>query len=289
VPLTRRANVFPVLAVAGALLLMSAGAVAQSAESSAAKSSDDAASFSSSNDQLMAVNDGSLSFAAPAVEPVVGKQEDRPYRPYGPNRGRWMSHAAFEIGGGFNAPTRGSSDAISWGGNVTAGVGYAFDPHFSLLTEYQFIGNKLPGAIISQTGATGGNAHIWSLTLAPVIDLYPRSRNDIYVTGGGGFYRKVTSFTDPVAVEYCNYFYCGIGTVDQVVGHFSSNQGGWNVGLGFTHKIGGFGGDDRAKLFAEVRYLDIDTPAVDSSPNGLGRTTFGPGTKLVPVTFGVRF
>ena len=286
VPLMRYAIFSPMFVVSGMLLAASIGAVAQKAEDSEEPA---ATVFSSSTEQLIAVNDGSLSFGAPNAEPFAGKQQDRPYGPYGRQNRGWMSHATFEIGGGFNAPSRGTSDAVSWGGNITAGAGYSFTPHFSLLTEYQFIADKLPGAIISQTGAQGGSAHIWSFTLAPVIDLFPRRTNDVYITGGGGFYRKVTSFTDPAYFQYCNYFYCGIGTVNQVVGHFSSNQGGWNVGLGYTRKIGGFGSDSKAKLFAEVRYLDIDTPAVDSSPNGLGRTTFGAGTKLVPVTFGVRF
>jgi len=196
-----------------------------------------------------------------------------------------MSHLAIEAGGGFNAPTADSSSDITWGGNLTIGAGLHVAPHVSLLAEYQFIDDKLPGRIISETGANGGNAHIWSLTLAPVIDLFPHRRNDLYITGGGGFYRKVTSFTDPEAVEYCNYYYCGITTVNQVVGHFSSNQGGWNAGIGATHRLG----DGKTKLFAEVRYLDIDTPEVTSQPNGLGTTTIAANTRLIPVTFGVRW
>ena len=161
--------------------------------------------------------------------------------------------------------------------------------NLSLLAEYQFLDDKLPGAIIGETGANGGHAHIWPLTLAPVIDLAPGRREDFYITGGGGFYRKVTSFTDPEAVEYCNYYYCEIGTETAVVGHFSSNQGGWNVGLGFTHRLGKTVAGNNTKLFAEARFLDIDTPAVQSSPNGQGTTTIRAETKLVPVTLGVRF
>ena len=41
------------------------------------------------------------------------------------------------------------------------------------MIEYQFITDKLPGALIAQTGADGGHAHIWSFTMAPVIDLTP--------------------------------------------------------------------------------------------------------------------
>jgi hypothetical protein len=99
----------------------------------------------------------------------------------------------------------------------------------------------------------------------------------------------VTSFTDPQEGEYCTYYYCGVVTQNVVVGHFSSNQGGWNVGGGFTHKVGGLSGDGKMKLFAEVRYLDVDTPAVESSPNGLGTTTIGAGTKVLPISLGVRW
>lgn len=202
----------------------------------------------------------------------------------------WMSHLTFEGGGGTNGPTSDSSDYITWGGNLTLGAGYRFSKRLSVLTEYQFIDDKLPGRIISEAGATGGNAHIWSLTLAPVVDLFPARTNDFYVTGGGGFYRKVTNFTDPQSVIFCdNFGFCEQGVQNEVVGHFSSNQGGWNIGAGFTHKLGGFTGEGRAKLFAEVRYLDVLTPAVNSSPNGLGTTTVAADTKLIPITFGIRW
>ena len=79
-----------------------------------------------------------------------------------------------------------------------------------------------------------------------------------------------------------------LGT-NQVVGHFSSNQGGWNVGAGFSHRMGGEYGDSKVKLFAEVRFLDVLTPAVTTSPNGLGITSVAADTKVIPVNFGVRW
>ena len=167
---------------------------------------------------------------------------------------------AWEFGGGFNAPTPDSSNDITWGGNFNVGGGLRFNQHFSGLIEYQFIHDKLPGRLINNVGATGGYAHIWSFTLAPVVDLFPKSSNDVYITGGGGFYRKVTSFTDPQLTQFCYYFYCGVGVTDVVVGHFSSNQGGWNIGAGYQHRMGGMYGDSRMKLFAEARYLDVLTP-----------------------------
>ena len=196
---------------------------------------------------------------------------------------------AFEASAGANAPLGNSSNDITWGGNFTVGGGVHFSKRLSLLAEYQLLDDKLPGHIIAETGATGGDAHIWSLTLDPVVDLFPKSTNSVYLTGGGGFYRKVTNFTDPEESEYCDYYYCGIETQNVVIGHFSSNQGGWNVGGGFTHRVGGLSGDGQMKLFAEVRYLDVDTPAVSSSPNGLGTTTLAAGTKVLPISFGVRW
>jgi opacity protein-like surface antigen len=188
---------------------------------------------------------------------------------------------AFEAGGGFNAPIGNDTPVITWGGNFTVGAGLHFSKRISLLAEYQFIGDKLPGALIADAGAQGGNAHIWSLTLDPVIDLLPKHNNSVYVTGGGGFYRKLTSFTDPEEVEEC-YYFCGIGVENVTVGHFSSNQGGVNLGLGFTHRIGGVYGDSKTKLFAEARYLFLETPGVNQT-NGLGTT------ELLPVTLGVRW
>jgi len=199
------------------------------------------------------------------------------------------SHLAFEAGGGFNGPVGSSSNDITWGGNITVGAGYRFSQRVSALLEYQFIDSKLPGSLIAEAGATGGYDHIWSFTVDPVVDVFPKSTNDVYVTGGGGFYRKVTSFTDPEPAQYCTYFYCGVAYQNTVVGHFSSNQGGFNVGGGFQHRLGGMYGEGKAKLFAEARFLDVLSPSITTSPNGLGTTSVGSDTKIIPVTFGVRW
>ena len=202
------------------------------------------------------------------------------------SNGGFFSRMTWEAGGGFNAP---AGDDITWGGNLTLGGGMRFNRRLSALIEYQFIHDKLPGRLIADVGANGGYAHIWSFTVAPVVDLFPKATNDVYLTGGGGFYRKVTSFTDPALTQFCYYFYCGIGYTNVVVGHFSSNQGGWNVGAGLQHRMGGMYGDSRMKLFAEARYLDVLTPATTVAPNGLGVAAVGEGTKLIPVTLGVRW
>lgn len=230
--------------------------------------------FASSSQGLVADFNPSEALAFPST--AAGAEQSR--GSYGYHDKGIASRLTFEGGGGFNAPIGNDQPFITWGGNFTVGGGLRFDRHFSLLAEYQFMDNKLPGSLIADAGAQGGHAHIWSLTLDPVIDLFPARRNDVYFTGGGGFYRKVTSFTDPVQVEEC-YYFCYVGTENVVVSHFSSNQGGANIGIGFTHKLGS---DDRMKAFAEARYLWIDTPPVGEQ-DGLGKT------ELLPVTFGIRW
>ena len=100
----------------------------------------------------------------------------------------------------------------------------------------------------------------------------------------------MTSFTDPQQSYYCDYFYgCYPITQNVVVGHFSSNQGGWSIGGGLEHRFAGWNGDGKMRIFAEARYLDVLSPAVTTQPNGLGNTTVGADTKIIPVTVGLRF
>jgi hypothetical protein len=237
-------------------------------------------SFADDSSSLQGVEVASQS-SGQDVEPVPAAP--RPYSSqsdtsYGYGHHGWASRLAFEAGGGANAPIGNDGQFITWGGNFTVGGGVRMNRHLSLLAEYQFMDNKLPGSLISDAGAQGGHAHIWSFTLDPVVDLFPSRKNDIYFTGGGGFYRKVTSFTDPVEVEEC-YYFCEIGVENVVVSHFSSNQGGVNIGVGITRRLSP---DNNMKLFAEARYVWIDTPPIGEQ-NGLGTTG------LIPATFGVRW
>lgn len=243
---------------------------------------------SSSTDYLSLVADPSPAVpSAPAAAPKPAGQYDNSG---GGGAGTGLrSKLAFEVGGGFNFPTSNTSDALTWGGQFSAGGGLRFSHGLQLLIDYQFMRDGLPGKLITQSGATGGNAHIWSFTVNPVIDLMPKSSNSVYVTGGGGFYRKVTNFTVDQPTQFCSYFYCGVGYAPQTVGHFSSNQGGFSIGGGVQHKFQGMYGEGHTAIFAEVRYLNIMTPAVNHSPNGLGTVAVPSGTTLIPINFGFRF
>jgi hypothetical protein len=184
---------------------------------------------------------------------------------YGQNGG-YHSHGmggrlTFEAGAGFNAPVGNDLPYITWGGNLTLGGGLRFSRGFSILGEYQFMDNKLPGAFVASGGGTG---------------LFPKWNNSAYVVGGAGWYHKSTNFT----VQECCDFYGYPVTLD--ADSFSSNQFGANLGLGFSHRMGGMYGDGKTRLFAEARYTYINTPKITET-NGFGRT------ELIPVTLGLRF
>jgi hypothetical protein len=193
----------------------------------------------------------------------------------------WKTHFSFDAGGGFNAPIGNDQPFITWGGNVSFGAGFHLSKRISLLGEYQFIDDKLPGAFITAAGdgATNGNAHIWSITLNPIVDLFPKSTNSMYLTGGGGFYHKTTSFNVQVCCDFYGY------PVSENTNGFSSRQGGLNLGLGYSHRVGGMYHDGTMKLFAEARYLFVDTPRLNAAT---GPTPIGT-TELIPVTIGLRW
>ncbi len=277
----------------GAALVFAASFLSAQSQPSSTPSSTSGYSSSNESSSLSFNNETVNSMfgtdaAAPAPEGGGGAAAGQEYGKSGGWKHYVGSRFAFEASGGANAPA-GDKTYITWGGQFTVGGGLNFSKHVGALIEYQFLDDKLPGALIAETGANGGHAHIWSFTIDPVIDLFPKSTNDVYVTGGGGFYRKVTSFTDPEEAEYCYYYYCGVETENAVVGHFSSNQGGFNVGGGFQHRMGGMYGDSKTKLFVEARYVYVLTPASVSNPNGLGTTAVAADTKVIPISLGVRF
>jgi hypothetical protein len=264
-----------------AAALLAAGVV--SAQSNPSNDTSGSAGYSSSQSGL----DQLASLALPAAPtPSASPSGGAGGGQYG-NGGKHggSRNWTFEASGGFNAPI---SSSVTYGGQFTAGGGLRFNKYLAALIEYQFIDDKLPGSLIAEAGANGGYAHIWSFTIDPVIDLMPKATNDVYVTGGGGFYRKVTSFTDPEETEYC-YYFCEIGTTNAVVGHFSSNQGGINFGAGFQHRLGSMYGDSHSAVFIEARYVDVFSPAVMGSANGLGVTSVAANTQVIPVSVGVRF
>jgi hypothetical protein len=308
-PLLRR-----VLIAASAFAIgFSLSAAAQT--TTTAESSDGQSYSSSSIDYHALLSTDSLLPGSSYADPSDGSPSGSPQYGGGrrssssyPNYEGRTSHIAIEAGAGFTAPlgndtnfstadlTAGYlSPAEGWGYNITVGAGWNFSKRFGALVEYQFDRQGITSAYLNELDAAcnasggssssgscdiGGNINTWSFTLDPIIYLPMNHKSGFYATGGGGFYRKITNFTEPV--EECDIYY-GCYGVPATVDHFSSNQGGLNIGAGFYHKV--FGEDSRGKLYAEVRYVWVDSPVANSSNSYQGEGT----ESLIPVTFGIRF
>jgi Outer membrane protein beta-barrel domain len=219
---------------------------------------------------------------SPSPRPQYGRNSN-----YSNYESRW-SHIAIEAGAGFTAPV--ANTAHGWetyGYNIKAGAGWNFTKRLGVLLEYQWNRDKIPGSTLTQLAIAsgldtplGGNVNTWSFTLDPIFYFPVTHRAGAYITGGGGFYRKVTNFTAPELTYVC-YYYCYPGYVPTTVAHSSSNQGGLNIGAGFYWKLSE---DSRMKLFAEARYTWVDSPVANpSDPYGSGTSS------LIPATFGIRF
>jgi hypothetical protein len=189
-------------------------------------------------------------------------------------------HIAIEAGAGFDAPLGNTKNAQTFGYNIKLGGGWNFNQHFGALLEYEFNRTGIPNNVLGAVGAPQGNVHLWGITLDPVYYYKTGGAWGGYVTGGGGFYRKLTTFSQPVDLGLvCDFFGCFEQIANQTLFHFSSNQGGLNIGTGITHNLGEGG----AKIYAEARYLWVNSPASTA-------TTVGSGTvSMIPVTFGIRF
>ena len=153
---------------------------------------------------------------------------------------------SFQVGGGRNF-------------NQSLGVMLQFDyDHFGLqartLTNQEIIYNYCPSAVACPAPITNldGNNHVWSFTLNPKFTLPSKGSLGAYVVVGGGFYHKVTNFTQPQAVQQCGLYGCGFYTVDASVSHYTSNAGGVNGGIGFTARMSQF---STMQLYLEARYV----------------------------------
>jgi hypothetical protein len=280
-----------------------ASAQSNSTQAPAASVSFSPATESSSLQSLAAVDPGEAALPGapvPSASPAAGSSGAAAAgQEYG--GGGWKhyvgSRLAFEAGAGFNGPVgndtsqsgvvaSSSIPVITWGGNFNLGGGLRFSNRLSALLEYQFMDDKLPAALISAinnatggtAGITAGNTHINSITGSPVVDLFPKKSNGVYLVGGFGWYHKSTNFQTPeLAISYYGEYYENV-----TVASFTSSQWGGNLGAGLYHRVGGLYGDSHTQLFAEARYTFIHTPP-PSQANGLGTT------EVIPVTFGVRF
>ena len=200
----------------------------------------------------------------------------------------------FQFGGGRNF-------------NKYTGLLLQFDyDHFGLqgktlanqtyLYDYGCTATQLANGTCGVSGLDGSN-HVWSFTLNPTFTLPTEGSLGAYMVLGGGFYHKVTNFTEPGTGEYCDPYYgCYTYQANQTIDHYTSNAVGVNGGFGLTYKFSKFSNE---RFYLEARYVYIPNSqrfgytaanvatttynGYDAYPANSNRTTF------IPVNFGIRF
>ncbi len=181
----------------------------------------------------------------------------------------------FGVGAGFTNPVGRTGTNLDVGWNVRAGAGINFSQYVGAMVDVGYDSMGVNSGVLSNLGYGGGRMSVLSATLNPVIHLVPKSKVDVYITGGGGLYHEYRDFTQPTVVTgtgfdpFFGFFPVAVpGQV--VVSSYSVNKPGIDAGFGVA-----FGSKWHGKFFAEARY------------NRIFAGTYH--TDFVPVTFGFRW
>jgi hypothetical protein len=125
---------------------------------------------------------------------------------------------------------------------------------------------------LNSIGAHGGDVYIFSATLDPIVHLNPHGRFDVYVTGGGGEYRRSQTFGPALLTGgFSPNPFLFTNSAGSSVFHYNVNKPGYDVGIGVS-----VGTRWHGKIFAEAKYNHIFL-------NGFQHTDY------LPVTFGYRW
>ena len=204
-------------------------------------------------------------------------------------------------GAGLTLPVGSNSNYLTTSYGIQGGVGRNFNKHFGVNLEFDYDHFGLTGAAISQYSylyfgdpsnpySVDANSHIWNFSVQPTYQIYSGEGLGAYITGGVGFYHKVTNFTLPAEEQS---FY-GDFEVNQNFDHYTSNAPGFDGGIGLTYKFSRFSGE---RLYAEVRYVYIDNSfrpgdTVATAATYVGTNLFPQNsntTSYIPIKVGIRF
>ncbi len=182
---------------------------------------------------------------------------------------------SFDLGGGFTTPVGNTGRHLDKGWDVRGGAGVNFSPHFGAMLNLGFDSFGVNSTTLSGVGAPGGDLHVFSARIDPIVHLNPKGHVDVYLTGGGGLYRRTQEFTQPTVGRATGFdpffgFYPYSFSATQVLASNTVTKPGVDGGAGIA-----FGSKWHGKFFAEARYNRI-----------FMRNTH---TDYIPVTFGFRW
>jgi hypothetical protein len=181
-----------------------------------------------------------------------------------------------DLGAGFVQPVGGAGRSLDPGWNIKGGVGYNFSSVVGAMVQLDYDSLGINSTTLSNLGFPGGDVHVFSATLDPIVHLTPHSHFDLYLIGGGGMYKRTQEFTQPgVATAvgfdpFFGFYQFGVPTTD-ILASYSVVKPGVNGGMGI-----GLGSKWGGKFYAEARYHRIF----------MGNNHH---TDYVPVSFGFRW
>src|SRR5277367_4613752 len=109
------------------------------------------------------------------------------------------------IGGGFVTPVYGSGTQLDNGWNLQAGAGMNVIPYLGFRGEFMFNSMGVNSGTLSALQFPGGDMHVWSFTVDPVIHLTPHHAVDLYLIGGPGVYHRYVEFTQPTVATFTGF------------------------------------------------------------------------------------
>ena len=189
--------------------------------------------------------------------------------------GQEGSRFSFGAGAGFTNPVGNAGRNLDYGWNARGSLGYKLSDYVGANLNVGYDSMGINSTTLSNLGVPGGDVHILSATVDPVVHLNPHGHVDFYVTGGGGLFHWYQQFTQPsVAVvpgfnPFFGFFNAAVPAT-QVLSSYSVNKPGVDIGAGIA-----FGAIRHGKFFAEARYDHIFMT--------------GSHVDYIPVTFGFRW
>ncbi|HEY0263258.1 MAG TPA: hypothetical protein VGC07_01925 [Granulicella sp.] len=273
-------------------------------------------SSSSAGDATASVPEDRLSFAGDSLQPPPRRRYGRPRYTDKSHNADGSNKYAFSVGGGFTLPTGGTHNYFSTSWDFQAGVGRNFNKNVGVMLDFNWANFGIQTPILNnQLGLynnlpcdptlgdcspltqLGGYGHVWSFAIDPIYNFAQTDRTGAYVTGGVGFYHKITTFTTPGIGEYCDFYgFCYQYQANQPIDSYTSNAFGVNVGLGYTYKFSRF---SNTKFYVEGRYIynansrKPESGTTQENSTGDGSFNAFPQnsapTTFIPITFGLRF
>ena len=236
------------------------------------------------------------------------RYSDKSHNPDGSNK------YTFEFGAGLTVPTGTTNNTFTPSYKFQVGAGRNFNKNVAVLAQFDWDTFGIQTAALNKLLATyqtlcgtnctgtqiqriGGNMHVWSFSIDPMITFAQSDKTGAYLVGGVGFYHKFSNLTTPVQSTYYDPYYGYISyPANASIDTYTSNAPGFNGGAGFTYRPSRFAGE---RFFAEVRYVYVVNtarPYYDGTTGTkLSATYFNVfpqnslRTSYLPITFGIRF